>query len=80
MLNSTIDEPRRDELAFFLQSVNTRRQVERWKPERTTALAAAVADEDELGGSARRSRKASRPAPRAGVAQDAPRGGTRRAE
>ena len=53
--------------------------VGRWEPELTSALAAAAADEDEPCGSAR-SRRASSPAPRAGAAQDAPRGGTRRAE
>ena len=45
----------------------------RW--ELKSALAAAAADEDELGGSAR-SCRASSPAPRAGgETQDAPRGG-----
>ena len=55
------------------------RQLGRWEPELTRSLAAAVADEDELGGSGR-SRWASSPAPRAGAAQDAPRGGTRHAD
>ena len=81
MLNSTIDETRRDELALFCRASipGDRWVVGRLKPELTSALAAAAADEDELGGSAR-SRRASRPASRAGAAQDAPRGGTRRAE
>tara|TARA_B100000524_G_scaffold240598_1_gene128531 strand:- start:377 stop:646 length:270 start_codon:yes stop_codon:yes gene_type:complete len=66
-------------MPLFLQCVNTRRQLGRWEPELTRSLAAAVADEDELGGSGR-SRWASSPAPRAGAAQDAPRGGTRHAD
>ena len=51
--------------------------VGRRESELTSALTAAAVDEEELDGSAR-SCRASSPTPRAGAAQDAPHGETRR--